>query len=139
MLLMKRGILIAFLFWISMSVGCRKQVEQLVDSTIQTREQDLDMALPNNENAEKDGIKVVFIQLNAEGRVFMGKDKLVLDADPQNSEMPLLKAELEKLKASGEEFSVTISADGEVKPQRVIDLLNILATADITQITVVKE
>jgi len=122
-----------------MSVGCRKQVEQLVDSTIQTREQDLDMALPNNENAEKDGIKVVFIQLNAEGRVFMGKDKLVLDADPQNSEMPLLKAELEKLKASGEEFSVTISADGEVKPQRVIDLLNILATADITQITVVKE
>lgn len=110
----------------------------LIDSLIKPREQDLGMALPKNHEKDFKG-KTVFIQLNAQGQVYLGKEKLALDQDADKREMPLLIAELEKLKAGGEAMAVKIYVDPAAEQQRVIDLLNTLAAVDISTVTFTNE
>lgn len=108
----------------------------LINRLIKPREQDLDMKLPAVE-AGKAVAKEVFIHLDAQGQVFIGMEKKPLDRDADNREMPLLKAELEKLKAADGKLGVRIHVDRETIQQRVIDLLNTLAAVDISMVTFV--
>ncbi len=108
------------------------RLKSLVEDSIKPRKEDLGMKLPGNEPVEN--AKEVFIYLNAQGQVFIGKEKSPLDKDADNREMPLLKAELEKLQAGGEKLSVIVHVEPATVQQRVIDLLNTLAAVGISSV-----
>lgn len=112
------------------------KVKSLVEDSIKPREEDLGLALPAND-AEKLIANAVFILLNEQGQVFIGKEKTPLDKDTDNREMPLLKAELEKLQAGGEKLAVKVHVDPDTVQQRVIDLLNTFAVVGISNVKVV--
>lgn len=97
------------------------------------REQDLNMSLPSNDadDAEK---KKVFVRLNEQGQVFIGKDQKPMDRDANQREIPLLKAELEKIKAEGQAFEVIVEVSEGTVQQRVIDLLNTFSAAGISSV-----
>lgn len=113
------------------------KLKNLIESSIRTRENDLGLALPRNEPKQPD--KKVFIHLNAQGQVFLGKEKTPLDNDAENREMPLLKAELEKLQAGGDKLSVIIHVEPATVQQRVIDLLNTLAAVKISSVSFIDQ
>jgi biopolymer transport protein ExbD len=113
------------------------KLKSLIEQTIKPREDDLGMALPGNGDGIKNEPNAVFIHLNEQGHVFMGKEKTPLDKDTDNREMPLLKAELEKLQAGGEKLAVKVHVEPDTVQQRVIDLLNTFAAVGISNVKVV--
>lgn len=114
----------------------------IVTSTIIPREQDLGMALPAaNPGTELPKIEPLFIKIESSGAIFTGTGSMQqpMDSDPTVRDLPLLRTQLElysdTAKAAAATPLVQIYADGESTQQRVIDVLNALAGADIKSVT----
>ena len=114
----------------------------LVTTTIQPREQDLKMTLPAAApSTEIPGLAPLFIKLEKSGSISIntGPDAEPLDTDVTSRKLPLLKGRLDTYaaiaKASGKQPMVQVWADGEAQQQRLIDVINCLASADIKSVT----
>ncbi len=114
----------------------------LVTTTIQKREQDLDMTLPAAApSQEQPPIEPMFIKVDAAGAVYAGSGpgQQLLDSDTSVRSLPLLSQQLEMYasaaKAADSQPLVQIYAEGEATQQRVIDVLNALAGAQISKVT----
>ena len=114
----------------------------LVTTTVQPREQDLKMTLPAAApSTEVPEIAPMFIKLNKSGVVSIGTGEAneVLDNDSSNRNLPLLKQRLDTYaggaRSSGKIPMVQVWVDGESVQQRLIDVMNCLASAEIKSIT----
>jgi biopolymer transport protein ExbD len=114
----------------------------LVTTTIQKREQDLDMTLPAAAPSESQpDIDPKFIKVDANGAISVGAGaaQIPMDADPDVRELPLLTADLQSYasaaKSAGSKPLVQLYVDGGANQQRVIDVLNVLAGVEITNVT----
>ena len=114
----------------------------LVTSTITPRESDLGMALPAaNPSTEQPVIEPMFIKIEASGAIYtgVGPGQQPMDSDVSVRELPLLRGQLEMYssaaKAANSKPLVQIYADGSATQQRVIDVLNALAGAQINSVT----
>lgn len=114
----------------------------IVTSTITPREQDLGMSLPAaNPGSELPKIEPLLIRIESNGAIFTGSGSLQqpMDSDPSVRELPLLNSQLElyssTAKASKANPLVQIYASSEATQQRVIDVLNALAGAEINSVT----
>ncbi len=114
----------------------------LVTSTIKPRETDLGMALPAAmPTTEQPEIEPIFIRIDGTGAIYTGTGaaQMVLDTDPEERTLPMLSSILDTYgaaaRAANSKPLVQILADGEANQQRVIDVLNALAGADITSVT----
>ena len=114
----------------------------LVTTTIQPREQDLKMSLPAAAPSEEvPDLAPMFIKVDAEGLFFAntGDEQEALDADVASRKLPLLKERLDSYanaaRAGGKQPMVQIWVDPEAVQQRVIDVINCLASAKVKSIT----
>ena len=114
----------------------------LVTTTIQPREQDLKMTLPAAApSTEVPDIAPMFIKVNKSGAVILGigDQAETLDTDADSRELPMLKERLDmyvsSTRAADKEPVVQIWVDNEAVQQRVIDVMNCLASAQIKSIT----
>lgn len=113
----------------------------LVTSTILPRETDLALALPRpGETAESPPIPPMVIRVGAEGSLSMGvgQGEISLDAGPGEREVPLLDGQLElyaaAARSAGDEPRVLLRVDGETQQQRVVDVLNAIASVSISSV-----
>lgn len=115
----------------------------LATSTLVPRESDLDMRLPvPNPTADSQPlIQPLFIGVQSDGGIYAGLDSslLMLDSAEAGRHLPLLQAHLDLYAAASrgvnEKPLVQIHVDTEASQQRVIDVLNALATAEIKAVT----
>lgn len=114
----------------------------LVTSTINPKESDLGMALPSPMSTEsRPPIDPMFIKVEASGAIYSGagNSQMPLDSDVTDRTVPLLATQLktyaDSARASGDTPLVQIWVDGGAMQQRVIDVLNSLAGAGISQVT----
>lgn len=114
----------------------------LVTSTIKPRETDLGMALPAaNPSTEQPDIEPLLIRIEASGAIFTGAGtaQLTMDSDMSVRDLPLLRGQLDNYstaaRAANSKPLVQIYADGNATQQRVIDVLNALAGANINSVT----
>ena len=115
----------------------------LVTSTITPRESDLGMALPANnpDPTLQPEIDPMFIRIDANGLISsgVGSSQQPLDADPNVRELPQLRAQLDlyasAARAANQQPLVQLYADGGASQQRVIDVLNALASVKINSVT----
>ena len=114
----------------------------LVTTTIQPREQDLKMALPAAlPSSEIPEIAPMFIKVEQNGAIFIntGPAQEPLDTDVNSRNLPMLKERLDSYanatKAAAQQPIVQIWADAESMQQRVVDVLNCLASAEIKSVT----
>ena len=114
----------------------------LVTTTIQPREQDLPMSLPSNQGGSGvPEIEPKFIRVDASGAIYVGQGsaQIPMDADPEVRELPLLVEDLRTYKdaarAAGKDAIVQLYADSAASQQRVIDVLNALASLEIQSVT----
>ncbi len=114
----------------------------LVTTTIQPREQDLKMSLPAAAPADSvPDLAPMFIKVDKAGIILIntGAEQEQLDADVNNRTLPLLKERLDSYanaaRAGGKQPMVQIWADSEAMQQRVIDVLNCLASAKVQSVT----
>lgn len=114
----------------------------LVTTTIQPREQDLNMALPaaNQEGPQMD-IEPKLIRVDENGAIYVGAGdaQLQMDTDVENHDVPMLAENLNSYanmaKAVNNKPVIQIYVDGGAKQQRVIDVLNAVAGAGIETVT----
>ncbi|NWK54055.1 hypothetical protein HW115_00405 [Verrucomicrobiaceae bacterium N1E253] len=96
------------------------------------------------EKEENKGIAPLVISIDDKGVIYLGTgaEKETLDADTANQKLPLLKAKLEAysaaVKAAEGKPKVQLSASAEVKQQRVVDVLNLLAEHHISAVTFIQ-
>lgn len=115
----------------------------LVTMTIVPRESDLPLALPtpNAVDPNNSPIDPMFIRVDGAGAVFTGTGvgERPMDNDVGSREMPLLASQLKLYTdaaiSAGEKPLVQIWVDPGVTQQRVIDVLNALAAAEIADVT----
>lgn len=114
----------------------------LVTTTIQKREQDLDMMLPAAApSTEQPPIEPMFIKVDQNGAVYVGAGpaQQLMDTDTGVRELPLLRQQLEMYssaaKAADSQPLVQIYVEGDAQQQRVVDVLNALAGAQINKVT----
>lgn len=114
----------------------------LVTSTIKPRETDLGMALPAaNPSTEQPDIEPLLIRIEASGAIFTGAGtaQQSMDSDMSVRDLPLLRGQLDMYssaaRAANSRPLVQIYADGNATQQRVIDVLNALAGANINSVT----
>lgn len=115
----------------------------LVTSTITPRETDLAMKLPANtpSSADQPKIEPMFIRVDAGGVIYTGTGagQQQLDSDSSVREVPLLDSQLElyasAAASAGSQPLVQVYVDPGAVQQRVIDVLNSLAGAEITSVT----
>jgi len=114
----------------------------LVTTTIQKREQDLDMTLPAAAPSESQpDIDPKFIKVDANGAIYVGAgaSQIPMDTDPSVRDLPLLTADLQTYasaaKSADSKPLVQLYVDGGANQQRVIDVLNALAGVEITNVT----
>ena len=118
-------------------------IQQTTKKTIRSREQDLEMALP--EVAHKEGRKVpplepFFIRIAANGSIFIntGSAQEELDNDFQKHGLPTLKKRLIAYsglcKVAGHAPAAKIHVNKNATQQRIIDVLSALAATDITKV-----
>ena len=114
----------------------------LVTTTIQPREQDVQMTLPAAAPSETPPeIEPRLIKIDANGAIFSGTgaSQLPMDSDVDVHDLPMLTAELRAYKEAADSTNsvplVQIYADGGATQQRVIDVLNALAGVQITKVT----
>ncbi|MEM1084247.1 MAG: biopolymer transporter ExbD [Verrucomicrobiota bacterium] len=114
----------------------------LVTTTIQPREQDVQMTLPAAAPSETPpDIEPRLIKIDANGAIFSGTgaSQLPMDTDPDVRELPMLTAELKAYKEAADSTNseplVQIYADGGASQQRVIDVLNALSGVKISKVT----
>lgn len=114
----------------------------LVTSTITPRETDLGMSLPAaNPSNEQPKIEPMFIRVDAAGVIYtgVGAGQQQLDSKPGVREVPLLDSQLDLYSAAarsaGSTPLVQVYVDPGATQQRVIDVLNSLAGAEISSVT----
>jgi len=113
----------------------------LVASTIQAKEQDVDMALPSPGAGPPSDQPPMFIQVDPQGIVYVGTGPAqeMLDQDAASRNLPLLDQRLSVYSngasAAGSTPVVQMYVDGEAKQQRVVDVLNLLAKYKIGNVT----
>jgi biopolymer transport protein ExbD len=114
----------------------------IVTSTIGQRETDLNMQLPSpNPSGEQAKIDPLFIKVDDKGVIFtgIGGGETQLDSDTGAREVPLLDSQLQlyssAARSAGNNPLVQIYVDPSASQQRVIDVLNALAAAEITSVT----
>lgn len=114
----------------------------LVTSTITPRETDLGMALPAaNPTNEQPEIEPMFIRVDIDGVIYTGvrEGQQILDQDTDDRNVPLLDKVLNlyavNARSAGSNPLVQVYVDLGATQQRVIDVLNSLAGADIKSIT----
>ncbi len=114
----------------------------LVTTTIQPREQDLKMSLPAAAPSDSvPELAPMFIKVDKAGIILIntGAEQEQLDADVNNRTLPLLKERLDSYanaaRAGGKQPMVQIWADSEALQQRVVDVLNCLASAKVQSVT----
>lgn len=114
----------------------------LVTTTIQPREQDLNMQLPAAAPSDTPPVLApMFIKVDKSGSIYInaGPSQEALDTDVNVRQLPLLKERLDSYaaaaKAGGSQPIVQIWADPEALQQRVVDVLNCLASAEVKSVT----
>ena len=114
----------------------------LVTTTIQPREQDLNMKLPAAApSAAPSVLAPMFIKVDQGGRIFVnaGPAEEEVESDPNVHLLPELTSRLlsytATARASGQEPVVQIKVNEEAKQQRVVDVLNCLASVKIRAVT----
>jgi biopolymer transport protein ExbD len=115
----------------------------IVTSTITPRESDLGMALPASAppSDSQPKIEPFYIKIDSGGVVYtgVGAGQQAMDGDSSVRDLPLLMSQLEiyhnAAKASSSTPLVQIFADEGSTQQRVIDVLNALATIGINSVT----
>ena len=114
----------------------------LVTTTIQPREQDLKMSLPAAAPSDTiPELAPMFIKVDKAGTILIntGPEQEQLDTDVNNRTLPLLKERLDSYanaaRAGGTHPMVQIWADSEAMQQRVVDVLNCLASAKVQSVT----
>ena len=115
----------------------------IVTTTIVPAERDLPMGPPSDQpdKIEPIDIEPLEISINALGEVYIneGAQLLPLDMDSSVRDLPLLEDRLriyrQAATAMNEKCLVVIVADGEVKHQRVVDVLNALAGMEIKNVS----
>lgn len=114
----------------------------LVTSTITPRETDLGMALPAaNPTNEQPEIEPMFIRVDIDGVIYtgVGEGQQILDQDTDDRNVPLLDKVLNlyavNARSAGSNPLVQVYVDLGATQQRVIDVLNSLAGAEIKSIT----
>ena len=114
----------------------------LVTTTIQPREQDVQMTLPAAAPSEvPPDIDPKLIKVDANGAIYVGAgaSQIPMDSDPGVREVPLLEADLRSYKQAADttnaEALVQVFVDGGAQQQRVIDVLNALSGVGITKVT----
>ena len=114
----------------------------LVTTTIQKRETDLDMTLPAAAPTQSQpDIDPKFIKIDSNGAISVGAgaSQIPMDADPSVRDLPLLTADLQTYasaaKSADSKPLVQLYVDGGARQQRVIDVLNALAGAQISSVT----
>ena len=114
----------------------------LVTTTIQPREQDLNMQLPAAAPSDTPpSLAPMFIKVDKTGSVAInsGPSQETLDSDVNVRQLPLLKERLDQYaaaaRAGADQPIVQIWADPEALQQRIVDVLNCLASAEIKSVT----
>lgn len=83
----------------------------------------------------------MFIKVDKSGTIYIntGPSQEALDSDPNVRKLPMLKERLDTYagaaKAGGKQPMVQIWADPEAMQQRVVDVLNCLASAKVQSVT----
>lgn len=113
----------------------------LVSTTIVPRERDLAMSLPANQGKPTHPpIPPMVIRIDGQGVVFTGNgaSEQQLDSYPDSRDLPLLSNQLslyrDAARSAGEEAKVMLRVDQDTRQQRVIDVLNALAAAEIISV-----
>ena len=82
---------------------------------------------------------LIHIAKNGTISISHGKNKEILDVDPDIRKLPKLQKRLNAFvanaKAGGNEPIVQVQAENDTKQQRIIDVLNSLATCNISKVT----
>lgn len=115
----------------------------LATSTLVPRESDLKMRLPRptDDLNSQPAIRPLFIGIQSDGGIYTGEGNglQMLDAGTEGSALPLLASQLDLYasasRGANEVPLVQIYADGDAVQQRVIDVLNALADAEIHSVT----
>ncbi len=114
----------------------------LVTTTIQPREQDLRMSLPAAAPSETPPVLApMFIKVDKGGEIYIntGPAQELVESDAANRKLPELSSRLAgyvaTAKAGAQVPIVQIWADGEAEQQRIVDVLNCLAGAEISKVT----
>ncbi len=114
----------------------------LVTTTIQKKEQDIQMTMPSNTPSEdQPDIDPLFIRVTQSGAIAVGSgaSSEQLDSDPGDHTLPLLKNRLLMYKSGAGDSTpvVQLYVEGEALQQRVVDVMNALSdeAVDITSVT----
>ena len=110
----------------------------LVTSTLQPKEADLGLELPTDTpTANPVQLDPISIRITVDGAIYMSDVQFEEPGGP--SSVPSLYQEIERYheatKALGQKPVVIVAADDEANQQRFVDVLNALAGAGITSIT----
>lgn len=121
-----------------------KIIEDAVAKTIQLRESDLKLGLPAAAPGRQvPSLAPLFVGIDAKGVISVkrGGVKEVLDADVTQRQLPQfnerLRSYLLAAKAAGVEPVVQVDADGKVRQERLVDVLNALALQKVKKVTFV--
>lgn len=112
----------------------------IVTSTIQPRERDLPMTVPEGPGLPGDDVVKMLIGVKGDGSIVMnmGEEEEVLDIDITNHKIPQTKLRVKMMndlaRANGGELFVQIVSGDGVTHQRFIDVLNCLKGEGITKI-----
>ncbi|MFK7912033.1 MAG: ExbD/TolR family protein [Akkermansiaceae bacterium] len=114
----------------------------LVTTTIQPREQDLRMSLPAAAPSETPPpLDPMFIKVDKSGQIYIntGPAQELVESESDNRDLGELRNRLDSYaagaKAGGHQPIVQIWADGEAQQQRIVDVLNCLASKEISKVT----
>lgn len=114
----------------------------LVTTTIQPREQDLKMSLPAAAPSDTPPVlEPMFIKVDKSGQIYVntGPAQELVETETDNRRLTELQNRLDQqvagAKAAGQEPIVQIWADGEADQQRVVDVLNCIASVKISRVT----
>lgn len=114
----------------------------IVTTTIQPREQDLKMQLPAAAPSETPPtLEPVFIKIEKSGTISLntGPSQETVESETDNRKLTYLYERLDSYasaaRAGGGEPIVQVWADGEAQQQRIIDVLNCLASLGISKVT----
>jgi biopolymer transport protein ExbD len=111
----------------------------LVATTIQKKEMDVAMQLPGEQEIypNPDSIEPLLITLDEQGAISTGSgtSMMLLDTDVNSRELPLLTQQLLLISNISKTPLVQINIHSMVAQQRVLDVLNALVGAGISNVT----
>lgn len=111
----------------------------IITTTIQPREQDLKMAIPEGVSSITLSVTPLLIDVQSAERVVLnpGAGAEIFNVDINQRELPNLLNRLQLLAATRviSQPQININVDDNVPQQRYIDVLNCLATAGISEIS----